>query len=73
MFEKFKISEHACQEQQPEPKVLTERTDGEVLHNPTFYIEINILVLFSSWSQAFLRSEYYIQLKLYVIIRCKNI
>lgn len=47
MFEIFKISEHVCQEQQPEPKVLTERTDGEVLHNPTFYIEINTLVFFS--------------------------
>jgi hypothetical protein len=53
MFEIFKISEHVWQKQQPEPKVLTERTDGEVLHNPTFYIEIDILGFFQVGPKPF--------------------
>lgn len=37
MLEIFKISEHVCQEQQPETKVVTERTDGVILHNTDIF------------------------------------
>lgn len=37
MLEIFKISEHVCQEQQPETKVVTERTDVVILHNTDIF------------------------------------